>query len=154
MITAPPGAGKSLLLHRVERHAARAGWLTGRAVVDPSQRYVPYAAVRPLFAPAPAFLDSPTASIAETAHHLYRLCGERARTQPLALFVDNAQWADRGSLRVLAQLARATARLSLLVVIASRPRTRIGVPDVHAIFNRIDGVHTVIGSRAALQTAP
>ena len=140
VITAPSGAGKSVLLERVERRAARAGWLTGRAAPGRDESYVPYAAIRPLIEPAPAFLDSPTASIAETAHHLYRHCEALSRTRPLALFVDNAQWADRGSLRVLAQLARRTRNLPLLVVLATRPRETEGVPDVSAIFSAIAGV--------------
>ena len=149
VITAPSGAGKSVLLERVERRAARAGWLTGRAAPGRDESYVPYAAIRPLIEPAPAFLDSPTASIAETAHHLYRHCEALSRMRPLALFVDNAQWADRGSLRVLAQLARRTRNLPLLVVLATRPRETEGVPDVSAIFSAIAGVLGVTGTRAA-----
>ena len=149
VITAPPAAGKSALLDLVERRAAAAGWATGRAAPVRDDRYTPYAAVRPLFDPTPALLDSRTAAIAETAHHLYRLCADRARSSPLALFVDNAQWADRGSLRVLTQLARRTAELPLLIVVATRPRESSGHPDVSVIFGRIPGVHAMIARRAA-----
>ena len=142
MITAPRAAGKSALLDAVEHHAARAGWAIGRAAPERDDRYTPYAAVRPpSFDPPPALLDSPTAAIAETAHHLYRACAHRARASPLALIVDNAQSADRGSLRVLVHLARRTAELPLLVVLATRPREGSGHPDVSAIFARIAGVH-------------
>jgi predicted ATPase len=148
VITAPRAAGKSALLDLVERRAEGAGWATGRAAPARVDRYTPYAAVRPLFEPTPTLLDSPTAAIAETAHHLYRLCADRARATPLALFIDNAQWADRGSLRVLSQLARRTAELRLLVVLATRPREGSGHPDVSVIFGRIPGVHTVVGQTA------
>jgi hypothetical protein len=149
VITAPAGAGKSVLLDRVARRAADAGWLTGRAAPGRDERFVPYSAVRALLDPAPALLDSPTASVAETAHHLFRHCAALTGRRPLALLVDNAQWADRGSLRVLAQLARSTRKLPLLIVLATRPREGDGFPDVSAIFARIAGVLPVTGTRAA-----
>ena len=67
--------------------------------------------------PRPALLDS----AAEIALGLYWDCASIARHAPIALFVDDAQWADRESLKVLAQLARRTRTLPLLVVVATRP---------------------------------
>ena len=48
------------------------------------------------------------------------LCSELAAEQPLALIVDDAQWADRLSLEVLAYLARRVEDLPLLIVVATR----------------------------------
>ena len=51
------------------------------------------------------------------AHSVLWLCAELG---PLALFVDDAQWADQPSLDVLAYLARRIDDLPLLLVVASR----------------------------------
>jgi hypothetical protein len=149
VITGTPGSGKSALLEQLERRARAAGWLTRRATHRADERFVPYTAVRALFDPAPPLLDSPTRPIAETALALYWHCASIARHAPVALFVDDAQWADRASLKVLAQLARRTGNLPLIVVLATRPHAGDGDPDVPAIFGSVTGVEHVLMERRA-----
>ena len=55
---------------------------------------------------------------------LYWLVVELATTRPLALFVDDAQWADWPSLRFLGQLLRRIEGLSIAVVVAFREGDR------------------------------
>ena len=54
------------------------------------------------------------------AHSVLWLCSALAERRPLALVVDDAQWADRPSLEVLAYLARRIEDLPLLIVIGAR----------------------------------
>ena len=54
------------------------------------------------------------------AHSVLWLCSALADERPLALVVDDAQWADRPSLEVLAYLARRIDDLPLLIVVAAR----------------------------------
>ena len=48
------------------------------------------------------------------------LCSAIAERRPLALVVDDAQWADRASLEVLSYLARRVEDLPLLILIGAR----------------------------------
>ena len=59
-------------------------------------------------------------SAAPIAHSILWLCSALAAEQPLALVVDDAQWADRVSLEVLAYLARRVEDLPLLILVAAR----------------------------------
>jgi hypothetical protein len=149
VIAGPPGSGKSTLLDNLRRRASAAGWLTRRATLTAGERHVPYAAIRELFDPVPALLESPEQPISETALSLYWHCASLAREAPVALFIDDAQWADRASLKVLAQLARRTGTLPLLVVLATRPRDGTADPDVPAIFATVaDPVRLEVESAA------
>jgi len=70
-------------------------------------------------------------------HALYWLVANLAAETPLAIVVDDAQWADQPSARFLAYLAPRAAELSLLLLIASRPPTPDA--DFHLV-SQIDGV--------------
>ena len=70
--------------------------------------------------PLGARLDDAGADSTQFAHEVLWLCAELAAEQPLALIVDDAQWADRLSLEVLAYLARRVEDLPLLIVVATR----------------------------------
>src|SRR4051794_23134016 len=54
------------------------------------------------------------------AHSVLWLCSALAEQRPLALVVDDAQWADRSSLEVLSYLARRVEDLPLLILIGAR----------------------------------
>ncbi len=54
------------------------------------------------------------------AHSMLWLCSAIAERRPLALVVDDAQWADRSSLEVLSYLARRVDDLPLLILIGAR----------------------------------
>ena len=58
------------------------------------------------------------------AHSILWLCSAIAERRPLALVVDDAQWADRSSLEVLSYLARRVDDLPLLLLSAPAPTTR------------------------------
>ena len=59
---------------------------------------------------------------ADRAQHAVAVLGDR-RAAPLALVVDDAQWADRASLEVLSYLARRVEDLPLLILMARAPTT-------------------------------
>ena len=54
------------------------------------------------------------------AHSVLWLCSALADDAPLVLVVDDAHWADRASLEVLAYLARRIAELPLLIAVGAR----------------------------------
>ena len=54
------------------------------------------------------------------AHSVLWLCSALAERRPLALVVDDAQWADRSSLEVLSYLARRIDDLPLLIAVGAR----------------------------------
>jgi DNA-binding CsgD family transcriptional regulator len=58
---------------------------------------------------------------AQARHGLYWLLANLAEREPLALLVDDAQWADPPSLDWLLYLARRLDRLSLLLIVAHTP---------------------------------
>src|SRR2546425_1081248 len=60
----------------------------------------------------------PSAEPAAVLHGLFWLVSNLAERDPLVLVVDDAQWADRPSLRFLAYLARRLSGLALLLVVA------------------------------------
>ena len=107
VIEAPAGAGKTALLELAERRAGRL--LVRRAAHGPADRRVPLGTVRALFEPLLG---------AAAARDPFGAC---AALGPVALLVDDAQWADRASLDSLAHLARRVRDLPLLLVLASRP---------------------------------
>ena len=55
------------------------------------------------------------------AHSVLWVCSALAERAPLALVVDDAQWADRPSLAVLSYLARRVEDLPLLILVAPAP---------------------------------
>ena len=109
---------------------AETGWTLRRSKRREDQRHVPYLALRDLFG-AIGLGDYHT-PVAETARAVAEHCAALARERPLALIVEDAQWADRASLKVLAHLAR--CNLPLLLVLAARPHAGDGTPDLGAIF--------------------
>ena len=66
---------------------------------------------------------------APLARRLFWRCSALAAMRPLALIVDNAQWADRQSLEALSYLARRIDELPVLIAIGARrrrPARRLG----------------------------
>ena len=124
--------------------AAASGCLVRRAAPGPLERHFPFGVVRALLeAPVReasgegrAQLLDGAASAAGTlllegtvpggdstmlvAHSVLWLCAAIAERRPLALVVDDAQWADRSSLEVLAYLARRIDDLPLLIAVGAR----------------------------------
>ena len=68
------------------------------------------------------------------AHGVMWLCAGLARTEPLVLIVDDAQWSDRPSLQVLSYLAGRTCDLPLLILVAARVGDPRGANDLLALL--------------------
>jgi DNA-binding CsgD family transcriptional regulator len=144
VFTAPAGLGKSALLEHAAQEATQAGCRVRRAAPGPLERDFAFGVVRALLegalrhasderrarlldgaaAPAGALLLDGVLPAADAttaiAHSVLWLCTALAEDAPLVLVVDDAQWADRPSLEVLAYLARRIADLPLLIAIGAR----------------------------------
>ena len=126
VLEAAAGLGKTVLLDHAAGLAASAGCLVRRAAPTPQERHFPFGVVRTLLeAPLHGALPldgeaKDNGGATAIAHSLMWLCAGLARTQPLALIVDDAQWSDRSSLEVLTYLARRIEDLPLLIVVAAR----------------------------------
>ena len=129
VLEAPAGLGKTALLDYSARLARDAGCLVRHAAPGPHERQFAFGVVRTLLeaplrnspaseraailtgasAPAGALLlggELPGAAEATAiAHGVMWACAGLARTRPVALIVDDAQWSDRASLHVLSYLA-------------------------------------------------
>jgi DNA-binding CsgD family transcriptional regulator len=144
VFSAPAGLGKSALLEHAAQEATQSGWRVRRAAPGRLERHFAFGVVRALLegalrdasderrarlldgaaAPAGALLldgalpgaDATTA----ISHSVLWLCAALAEDAPLVLVIDDAQWADRQSLEVLAYLARRIADLPVLIAIGAR----------------------------------
>ncbi len=148
VIEGEPGIGKTRLLLAADEQAREAGFSTIAVTADEEIRG-PFLLARSLFGSAgareaaaragaeqllsraldalsnrdEAGLESVPAELRLlrifdlTAHTLRALTSER----PLALLIDDIQWADEDSLRVLRYLARTDAQSSILLVMTTRP---------------------------------
>jgi DNA-binding CsgD family transcriptional regulator len=144
VLAAPAGLGKTALLDHAADEASLAGCQVRRAAPGPLERHFGFGVVRALLegalreasderrarllegaaAPAGALLRDGAVPGADTtmaiAHSVLWLCSALAEEAPLMLVVDDAHWADRPSLEVLAYLARRIADLPLLIAIGAR----------------------------------
>src|SRR4051794_15082472 len=140
VLEAPAGLGKTVLLEHAAALAEECGWLVRRAAPGPLEQHLPFGIVRALLE-APVrdtgvALDGPAAAAGALlvsgdaprgdstmmliAHSVLWVCSALTARRPLALVVDDAQWADRPSLAVLSYLARRVEDLPLLILVASR----------------------------------
>ena len=100
LVEGPAGQGKTTLLRAARTQAEREGLRVLSAVGAELERDFAYGVVQQLFSPAPDF-----------AHGAF---------PPLAIIVDDAHWADAGSVKALAVLARRIEGLPVALIIASR----------------------------------
>lgn len=148
VIEGEAGAGKTALLASAARQAAEAEMLVLRARGGEYERDFPYGVVRQLFEPvladgerrrellsgmaemsAPVF--EPGIGEGERSgleHGLHWLLADLAAAAPLALLVDDAQWADLPSLRALVYCARRLEDQPALLVLT----VRTGAEGEHA----------------------
>jgi len=144
VLEAPAGLGKTALLEQAMRLAEDAGCLVRHAAPGPLERHFPFGVVRSLLEPPlrdasdaerAQLLDGAAASAGTlllegtvpgddatmtVAHGVLWLCSALGDERPLALVVDDAQWADRSSLEVLSYLARRVTDVPLLIVVGAR----------------------------------
>ena len=156
VLDAPAGLGKTALLEHAALTAADAGCLVRRAAPGPLERHFPFGVVRALLeAPLREASDDERAQLLDgaaasagtllldgavpsgdstmlVAHGVLWLCSALAEQRPLALVVDDAQWADRSSLEVLS-LPGASDRRPAAADRRRRPRRRparsVGPPE-------------------------
>jgi DNA-binding NarL/FixJ family response regulator len=143
------GIGKTSLLDAAAALGAERGMTVLFARGGEHERDFPYGIVRQLFeAPlaaaggdsllaGAAALAVPVFDAAATAevggdpfgiqHGLYWLAADLAERAPLAIVVDDVQWADLASLRALAYIGHRLAGLPLLLAVG----IRVGEPDAH-----------------------
>jgi DNA-binding CsgD family transcriptional regulator len=145
----PPGIGKTSLLNTLVERARGTATAVCTASGSEFEQSFPFAIARQLLAPAVDRLDagdraealSGAASLGGAAtglegdapievardeslfaaiHGLYWLASNLAEHEPLALVVDDAQWADAESLRWISYLGRRVDELPILIVLGAR----------------------------------
>ena len=149
VMLAPPGVGNTRLLAAASKLAGEAGLRVLRGGGAELESTFPFGVVRQLLEPALARLDGdqrgaafagaaqlarplfehPRADVhagADAAgrfavlHGLYWLVANLAEREPVALLIDDAQWADEESLRFVDYLARRASGHSIALVVAAR----------------------------------
>ena len=150
IVEGEPGIGKTALLDNVRREAAEPGCAVLVATGAELERGFAWGVVRQLFEPLmhgaggsrrrsllrgaaslarPAlglpFADEGPAGSGDGSfaaqHGLYWLAANLAESEPVAIVVDDAHWADSASLLFLHYLGRRIADLPVLVVVGMRP---------------------------------
>jgi DNA-binding CsgD family transcriptional regulator len=160
VVAGAAGLGKTTLLSEARRRLRQAGLAVLAARPGEDEAAFAYGLVRQLLVPAlaamsptrrEALLAGPAAAGLEALRDsggqtppfdvsfgildgLYWLVANLCARGPVALFIDDAQWADTPSLRFLAHLMRRVVGLPLAVVVALRP----GEPGTpHALVDAI-----------------
>ncbi len=160
LVEGEAGAGKTSLLGAAAVIADTRGMLALRARGGAHERNFPYGVIRQLLEPQlagpgrRAQVLTGAAALAEPVfdpvlsaaseplaiqHGLYWLVADLAGNAPLALLVDDVQWADEASLRALLYVARrlgGTAAALVLGVRTGEPETRA---DLAGELRRVDG---------------
>jgi DNA-binding NarL/FixJ family response regulator len=152
-VTGTSGVGKTALLGAATAEAEANGVRVARADAVELERGLALGLVRRLLGPvaraegllehAPAAaraLLGPDGDDAATSEHdpltaavaLVWVAAVLAERGPLLLVVDDAQWADDASVRVLAQVRERLGRLGAVLVLAQRPEG--GSPDLRALI--------------------
>ena len=163
LIEGPAGVGKSELVREARGVAERTGVLAVEARGSELERAFAFGVVRQLLEPVingPAGRAGLFAGAAgpakrlfgshdgrvraggdgfEALHSLYWLVVNLADRGPLAILVDDCQWADRESLRFVGYLAQRIEGLPIAVVLAGRP------PD--AVEDEAASLWSQVGSR-------
>jgi DNA-binding CsgD family transcriptional regulator len=177
-VEAAAGLGKTALLDYAGEVALTSGCAVRRSSPAPLERSFSFGVVRTLFeAPvrrphavaAADLLRGPAGRLllggeapdtATVAGDMVRLSSLLSAGRPLALVVDDAQWADGASLEVLAELAAAAGELPLAIVVAWRSddpdalSARLAAIAAHALVLRprpltVLGAATLIRRHAA-----
>jgi DNA-binding CsgD family transcriptional regulator len=174
MLEAPAGLGKTALLDHAGRLAEDAGCMLRRAAPGPLERHFPFGVVRALLeapvraatalerkrleagpaADAVRLLQGGRAPTRDAgtliAHSVLWLCSALAATRPLVLIIDDAQWADRPSLKALSYLAGRIEEMPALVIVAARADDPTAPTD---LLSLLSGARTATTLRPRALTA-
>lgn len=168
VLEGPSGIGKTAVLGAAAEHASSRGFEVLHARASELERELAFGIARQLLErrvgaatprerralltgvardAAPA-LGMPGRNVAGGAgsrslHGLYWLVTHLTRQTPSMLCVDDAQWADRSSLRWLAYSARRLAGLRLLIVVAAHPREPGAERDLLDALSLDDASHVL-----------
>jgi predicted ATPase len=152
LVEGDTGTGKTALLDVLEAGCRDAGFRVFRSTAFPLEQGLPFSAL--LSCGVLAGEDStvgPAAHGAEAlgpdriAGTLEWALGRWTARAPVALLLDDAQWADPQSVDMLSRLAQARSAGPLLVAVATRQPclpTRSGVPDLHVRLGPLDAAAT------------
>ncbi len=104
-------------------------------LVDPLREgaVVP-AALRPLLESEGPVPEDGDEMVARASFALAQLCRSAAASRPLALLVDDAQWADPPSLDVLAAISSLTETAPIILIVAVRSGERVMHPEALALL--------------------
>jgi DNA-binding CsgD family transcriptional regulator len=151
-----PGIGKSALMDLVADECARLGMDTLRCTAEEMERQVPFAALsnclgigttpgaRGAWIRSLLGVDEPelafdgisiTNSEFAVTEAIVDLVEQRCAVRPVALLVDDVQWADPATLLVLHRLGRTIAQLPLLIVVTYRSVPRD--PDLERLLRSL-----------------
>lgn len=134
-LVGPPGSGKSTLLDHASRRVKGFGVLTAR--MSQAEQHCPFAGLHLLFgrqlenssglecqerqALMRAFgLTAGRPRLADVNRALVQLVTSAAATEPMACFIDDAQWLDADSAQALGFLGRRATQMPLLMLLAEQ----------------------------------
>lgn len=130
LIEGEPGIGKTALLETFSDRCQVAGFFVARGTAEELEQRVPFQAVRSLLSPATEpssegrFLhrdaNAPFPAFG-AAERIQYLLTARCDEIPVALLLDDLQWADPSSLAVLQRIQQRAAGLSLLIAMTVHP---------------------------------
>jgi DNA-binding CsgD family transcriptional regulator/RecA/RadA recombinase len=122
-IEGPPGIGKTRLVSAAVGRAAAAGFAVRRAGCSLLERGLAFGVAGQLLPEALADRTGDPVDAGDWAllHELRSAALALADARPVLVAVDDAQWADPPSLRLLAQLARRVGDAPVLLLLAHRP---------------------------------
>lgn len=154
------GIGKTTVLKELRQTATHAGFLTLWGRAEELESRTPLSALLDLLDESPeaagtskalkALLKgSIAAGLPERPDHLAYAAGEavveflseQSLAQPIALLLDDLQWADLASMQALLRLARVAGHLPVMLVLAARPGPR---------GTHLDSFLTAVQGRGAL----